>query len=886
MTSDLEHDEIKDSSFPVEFNDETKSLDMYGVWVKKGPRDAPETAKKREVPSPKPDIFDSFETLPDLDDFEDLPDLIDNSEAVDEEEKKDEFQTEMITFEEIIPEKISIVVEKTNIVQFLDNSSQTNSDFSTIDVDDFFLPDETPTESLEESIAEIKPISGFTEEHTESEIFFDDILPEEINIIEDSTQIDETPQIDESIVQPDISAIVYEIPEDIDFSPEEFEIEEIIEKSGNILESEIDDLSKTSDTLPSDDDFSSFLDDLNTGAISDSSLGPQLHVASTKTDSIDLDSFIDSFNESGGASHDETQKIFDDLEPVDLVLEFDESFIEDAEKIRATGSSVSESEFFNSEFGVEMIDETVEIATSGDISSFIDTMPEMNQSDMDISDTEPKKAKYSTIIESNEFDDLLLSLDVAPSPAQSKSGQVSKEIKKNIYSLSVTEEDGFEALQPTITESASNDDIDVSLISLKSEIKKDESNEEIKVESIILPVIEKKTENEINLAGNDNEQPLMEEILDIPDIWDYNNTESVHDSENTVTTFMEDSVALDFDDISAVEQELSDMTPDTGDGAVVTNDKSTELLMIIADELSSIKNEITTLKSEISAFKNAGMNPEPVIKEDSEIIADNSGFFSDDDTDETIALTGDELNNILITADFTEEKNDETPENTEEISNKNFTIELNTTDDFSIPDSITSSDSENIVDFVPPALSPDVLADEHDIPETLPDSIFDIGQLNEVNKVEISHITTIEDDTSYLEGTEIAEPELDTIAIEEPELETIDFNDEKLEEPELTEFNIDLTEIETDFPESQDVTVPAELTTEETLSEQPVFDKPTPPVASELSKLPIELKNEIKSVLSYMDQLLESLPEEKIEEFARSEHFEVYKKLFEELGIS
>ena len=34
-----------------------------------------------------------------------------------------------------------------------------------------------------------------------------------------------------------------------------------------------------------------------------------------------------------------------------------------------------------------------------------------------------------------------------------------------------------------------------------------------------------------------------------------------------------------------------------------------------------------------------------------------------------------------------------------------------------------------------------------------------------------------------------------------------------------------------------------------------------------------------------MDQLLESLPDEKIQEFARSEHFEVYKKIFEELGI-
>jgi hypothetical protein len=46
-----------------------------------------------------------------------------------------------------------------------------------------------------------------------------------------------------------------------------------------------------------------------------------------------------------------------------------------------------------------------------------------------------------------------------------------------------------------------------------------------------------------------------------------------------------------------------------------------------------------------------------------------------------------------------------------------------------------------------------------------------------------------------------------------------------------------------------------------------------------------EFKQELRTVLSYMDILLESLPEEKIEEFARSEHFEPYKKLFKELGL-
>ena len=35
-----------------------------------------------------------------------------------------------------------------------------------------------------------------------------------------------------------------------------------------------------------------------------------------------------------------------------------------------------------------------------------------------------------------------------------------------------------------------------------------------------------------------------------------------------------------------------------------------------------------------------------------------------------------------------------------------------------------------------------------------------------------------------------------------------------------------------------------------------------------------------------MDQLLESLPEDKMKEFAESEYFEMYNKLFSELGIS
>ncbi len=178
--------------------------------------------------------------------------------------------------------------------------------------------------------------------------------------------------------------------------------------------------------------------------------------------------------------------------------------------------------------------------------------------------------------------------------------------------------------------------------------------------------------------------------------------------------------------------------------------------------------------------------------------------------------------------------------------------------------------------------------------------------------MEVAHVTTLAEDTSYLEGSEVVETDFDNVAIEEPELEIIDFDDEKLEEPELTEFNLDLTEIEASLPAEQEVSVdvpvmeqfvetapvqevasfetipveaaPAEATPAEALP----MDVAIPEIAAStgVKTLPIELKDEIKSVLSYMDQLLESLPEDKIEEFARSEHFEVYKKLFEELGIS
>ena len=79
MTADFENDEIKDSSFPIDFNDDVASLDMYGVWVKSGPRDAEGLRDTERESSTAPmtftDSIDVQKQVAQQDEFIDLADL-------------------------------------------------------------------------------------------------------------------------------------------------------------------------------------------------------------------------------------------------------------------------------------------------------------------------------------------------------------------------------------------------------------------------------------------------------------------------------------------------------------------------------------------------------------------------------------------------------------------------------------------------------------------------------------------------------------------------------------------------------------------------------------------------------------------------------------------
>ncbi len=890
MASEHDNDEILDSSFPVDFGTESEALDLYGVWVKSGPRDASaEKPSLAPIVTSRSEESEEFLELPDLPDLPDVPLRDDDTLLTDETIEGLEDSPEAPSpFEDTLDSLEDLSFDETLAVSFDESAgepyavsrdddigsseeggilrSDDDSSLPAADSDDHLLVDfsdsdftldlpeqneerETVNERIvEESVGEIEvagdDASFFAEESVTEESddelsvgFLDDLsdtLPEmEIPLDEETLEsASSEPDADEkdTLVLGDDSGP--EIPVVIDAG------------SFNVGQD---------DSLPADDDFSDFLNDLNTGDAKPA-------VQASSSDSLDLDSFINEFNETGGTPADERDKLFEDVEPVEIDLDFDESFIEDSERIKASGSSVSEHEFLNSEFGVELVDETGASDTISFDERIIDEAGVGTETDQGSPAPVPSEDGLET---ATEFDDLLASLDAAPT------SQVVKETKKpaqasNTFELHVTEEDGLGSVAANVTSERTDEDIAVDLFhGQQTAVQEEDSFGDLSVR---------------DLTTSDDE-----ENLDILEIKDY----------NVETSGQEMDVSLDFDDISAVEQELSDGIPETGEDAVVSNDKSTELLMVIADELSSIKQEISTLKAELAGFKGmpqTGESPGATGQD----AADNSGFFSDDDNDEAIALTGDELNNILITADFTEEKTDEPPQEAAEID-------------------VTSGFIDEETPPVEIAFSPEteLVSDEPEIPETLPDSLFDVPDLDTASEIPVTHVNTIDDDISYLDGNADQEPDLDNVAIEEPDLEIIDFNDEKLEEPELTEFDIDLADLESGFPAEQTVAVEPH--------EEPAVEEVLPPLedttidvsglevggietggeaqsrdsvsdekesATAVAALPIELKDEIKSVLSYMDQLLESLPEEKIEEFARSEHFEVYRKLFEELGIS
>jgi hypothetical protein len=365
----------------------------------------------------------------------------------------------------------------------------------------------------------------------------------------------------------------------------------------------------------------------------------------------------------------------------------------------------------------------------------------------------------------------------------------------------------------------------------------------------------------------------------------------------------------EFSDIEAFTEEVGETvsaSPSASQPRGIAESQTTSILLKIEEELLSIRQELTALKNELSGLKLPAVaveKPEPETPSETR----PAGFFEEDE-DETIALTGDELDNILNTADITEETGEGTTlaeEGDLLLQPQDSSLEIAEEIPTERGDIISTEEARvPVIESAKPEAEEDILDEiEIDIPEEElsldepAEAEEEIALEESEISLELPEIEDIEEEpASSLSEEPLTE---DLTALEEEISADIDqiASGESLEE-EIAEEELDLTEL------PEDISALAETEEEETIldnvqeieivvppaEEEPAepraAGKKTPPDLEAISAIPNVLKEEIRSVLAYMDQLLESLPEDKIQEFAESEHFEVYKKLFEELGLT
>jgi hypothetical protein len=344
---------------------------------------------------------------------------------------------------------------------------------------------------------------------------------------------------------------------------------------------------------------------------------------------------------------------------------------------------------------------------------------------------------------------------------------------------------------------------------------------------------------------------------------------------------------------------------------------SEAILKKIEQDLKQIKLEIQNLKRELAGRgeaegPHAGAAP---------------GFFSEEE-DDSIALTGDELDNILNTAEITEERPGaaspvedlqitELPEAAEELAEPVLPEAVEELAEPALPEAVEeltepalSEAAEDLELLEPGSLSAEPEKVEIELEQKPAPVDLELGGMTEelpagpdleLEELEENGAAELVLEEPAETAAQAAESVLEEAAPAE-ELSLEELSGEPAEKPAAEPAELaaaaeplELVEELPDLSLAEEQAAPAEaaepveleLTEEaaaEPLAELPA-ESPTGAKPAAEEPLPEDLREDVKSVLSYLDQLLEALPEEKIKQFAQSEYFGVYKRLFEELGL-
>ena len=928
--------------------DNTNELDSYGVWVKRPPKDAlqddfsspqeeTESFDSSSIDLPEINDFDetSFENSSDalseseantisedIFNTEEMPQTKDLSQEENNEEKP--LQEESL---EQSSEDISQEDGEIDLDSFMSDSSESSSEVSADDflsssgdgevsLDDFMDSGSDGEIDLDAFMDDGFSSSSGSSSKKEDDVQNDDALDINVNFT-DNTQ-DEIP--------------VREITEEDELSSEEYsetEAEESITSqkvSTDFGESEEVDLSDFG--IDSDAEETPVTDNVKQGKKSEV-VDYDLAISEDDTN----DSVAPVVNEVKSTSHEaeETQEqaqtvpadstvvnndllkqIVNDLSGLKNELNsLKNDFAElkshnslDPSAPKSAGGEYSDSNKENTGF-FQSDDSDETIALSGDELSNI-----VNSSDIYEDD---KDSQEETVTEEPVVED-----SVEP---------VDEELSINETALDFQEEQN--KTQETSLPSDEKNAILESEDSLKNEMDFNDENPFGSVnESIEIPEeVDSQSDLSIDIDDTSLEEPDLNQIdeeesedISIPKVQDFSPDDM----------FVESSSNEDF--IQSVSASSSEETEDST--LLETTETSSEQNEIPSDEvieIPEISNADDTILSEETIEENAEeiseeVNEEPVLESENEI--EISEETIENENDDIFETSGDSNNDEM----FNENIFDSTENAEEPLDNSEPVLPEQSDDEFKPLDSVVKEAEKDIFeeDSSDGYIS-EIMSEEPSIQESLSDENVDYLSKNDeditqeqdsfVSEEDSGTLTLDEledvsqgisetEETEYLDDSSSDKTETEDIfeenlsQVQDETKEVVDAQEEK-GNPEILEQIQD--EIPTVASITEGLTEPEENVFEKTFGEESGSDFTTPESSvniedaieienpednsltqieetndNELSK---DIKNDVKSVLLYMDKLLESLPDEKIREFAASEQFETYKKLFDELGL-
>lgn len=843
-------------------------LDNYGVWVKKPPKDikadADITDESFSLDAELPDFDnpgDSDKTEDSLNDFDFSIDEV-KEETIEDPFADIDFETE---------ENGNAEVQENETAEISENTESTSESEQVIETagteDDFNIDDIT------------------------SDISFDDL--DDIEQNEDTKE--NTADIEEPVIESATGDIMSEQTFD---NAEDFTEDTLVSESdtnsseaaGINLDS-MEDVEVDLDSFLSDDSSSSETEDVSASFGLDSS----------QTEDLNLDEFIDTgdFGDFASDSKPKQEEIVDE-EPLDISLSFDEtadSFeVEEdtesqTENQETESVAVSESEGTGEEIDTESID----LSEFG-IGENEDEQP-LNVPEDTIKEHAKETVDYDLKVSADTDDDTTVSIndvvagnivsdsqpDFSDEPQETSEPEEQPQAESRPSEISLKEQ---EILQQIASE----------LALLKDEIKNLKTDfADLKSREADVKIPEQKEENSGFFADSDEDDTIALSGDELDNI--LNSAEFLDETEDINNNITEDSIQ---------ENKLSDIQPDLKQEE---NEGSSQFESTVEDEIdgvfdSTVEDENTieeetsfepTLENEetIEEDISSEINQEPVIEEsvieETASEDDMSDFEISENLPEEIEIPKVE---DLSDSDFNADDFSGSEESAEtSVSEQDEFSASNPIDDFfNEDDSIDSALTSEKLDYIAADAKEETEIQSEqsdneefsdlDLPSPTVDDITDntLDELDEnPNSLELPNTS------EEIEITEIEEPVFEESSVEEPVIE-----ENSVEEPVIEETNNDDTVLEDSVIEATDfnneISAGEDLQDESVFTEQVDLEPKKENVSNE--EIPSDLKQEIKSVLSYMDQLLENLPEDKISEFAQSEHFVTYKKLFQELGLS